>query len=216
MNKFDNLVEKIAFMPRDSTKIVLSGQNLFKMFQNQNKKLIEISEYEDLPLRYNETQNFRSFCYTEREQLIGCSSSGDIFVCELMSVVETIDSSKLVAPGTSEGSRLQFQQVVSNKFGFLVASPDVLYFFKFIPTPDLSERKGHHVCILKWRAPVLQDTTITSISVEEGPEETDSNLVVSTKNNQIISKMTTPGICKEDVDKGPAGKCGASSCDQFL
>ena len=38
-------------MPRDSSKILLSGQNLFKLFTVQNKKLIEISDYEKLPVR---------------------------------------------------------------------------------------------------------------------------------------------------------------------
>jgi hypothetical protein len=36
-------------MPRDSSKILLSGQNLFKLFTVQNKKLIDIQDYANLP-----------------------------------------------------------------------------------------------------------------------------------------------------------------------
>jgi hypothetical protein len=58
----------------------------------------------------------------------------------------------LIAYGTQVGNRLQFKKVIANKFGFIAASNNVLYFFQFKKSSDPSQGKGTYNCILKWRA----------------------------------------------------------------
>lgn len=92
-------------------------------------------------------------------------------------------------PNTEIGTRLTFTHIVSNKFGFIVASPDVLYFFQFKASKGNSKGKGTYHCVLKWRASEFTNTHITSISVCETDDEKtpeDSNLAISTKNHQIM------------------------------
>ena len=48
---------------------------------------------------------------------------------EVMDVIQKIDTQSLIAPGSEVGTRLKFKHVVSNRFGFVAASDDVLYFF---------------------------------------------------------------------------------------
>lgn len=74
---------------------------------------------------------FTSFCYRENDHLVGCTSMGEIFIIEVMDVIQVINPETLIMPGTNIGTRLNFKHVVSNKFGFAVASPDVVYFFQF-------------------------------------------------------------------------------------
>ena len=136
-----------------------------------------------------EEQTFTAACFTQNDHLIGCSNFGDIFVIEGMDVQPPIDTTQLVTPGTFEGTRLNFKFIVACRFGFVIASPDVLYFFKYFPSKDPHIAKGEYACILKWRAPEFKDTYITSLSIQEGDEKSPlqyCNLAVSTKNNQII------------------------------
>ena len=104
--------------------------------------------------------------------------------------MQVIDSSKLIASGTPVGNRLKFKKVVACSSGFVAATEDILYFFKFKPSkPAKSKIKGTYHCILKWRAPEFKNTRITSINVYESEDQSnikDSTLVVSTKDNQIL------------------------------
>ena len=89
------------------------------------------------------------------------------------------------------GSRLQFKHLKLNNAGFIAATDNVLYFFKFKPSAEESSSrcKGVYYCILKWRAPEFENTSITSIDVYENPDPKitkDSSLVISTKDNQIL------------------------------
>ena len=54
-------------------------------------------------------QSFTSFVVMDNDQLVGCSNMGDIFVIEVMSVIQVIDKSELVEPGTDEGTRLNLK-----------------------------------------------------------------------------------------------------------
>jgi len=133
-------------------------------------------------------QSFKSFCYRENDHLIGCSDLGDIFVIEVMDVIQIIDTASMIMPGSEEGTRLKFNHVVSNRFGFVAASDDILYFFQFKANKEGSAKKGkgHYICLLKWRAPEFKGTRITSISVCESENEKefeDTNMAISTKNN---------------------------------
>lgn len=51
-------------------------------------------------------QTFVSFCYQENDQLLCCSNIGDVFVIEIMSVVQIIKSEEFVLPGTQLGNRM--------------------------------------------------------------------------------------------------------------
>jgi hypothetical protein len=133
-------------------------------------------------------QSFTSFCYRENDHLIGCTNLGDIFVIEVMDVVQKIETKSLIAHGSEVGTRLKFNHVVSNRFGFVAASDDVLYFFQYKANRDGSKNKGkgHYICLLKWRAPEFKGTRITSLSVCESlndKEFDDTNMAISTKNN---------------------------------
>jgi hypothetical protein len=120
-------------------------------------------------------QSFTSFCYRDNDHLVGCTNLGDIFIIEVMDVIQKIDTKSLIAPGSEEGSRLMFRHVVSNRFGFVAASQDVLYFFQYKPNKEGSKYlgKGHYVCLLKWRAPEFKGTHITSLSICESDNEKD-------------------------------------------
>ena len=195
--KFDSIIRQIYFMPRDNQKLVVVGDNGFQLHGVQQKKLIDMTNFTGIPNReynalssQNLPQSFTSFCYMENDQLVGCSSNGDLFVIEVMSVVQVIDSTKLIASGTPVGNRLQFKKVVACSSGFVAATDDILYFFKFKPSKSTKSKiKGTYHCILKWRAPEFKNTRITSIHVYESEDLKnikDSNLVVSTKDNQIL------------------------------
>lgn len=116
---------------------------------------------------------------------------GDIFIIEVMQVVQKIDAQELIQPGTEVGQRNIFTHLVPCKFGFIAATPNVLYFFRFFPS-KVNNKKGIFRCILKWRANEFKNTHITALTVHEadpkGPNDVcvESNLAVSTKNNQII------------------------------
>ena len=97
-----------------------------------------------------------------------------------------IDPESLIMPGTNIGTRLNFRHVVSNKFGFVVASPDVVYFFQFKASKQGVKGKGTYHCVLKWRASEFINTHITAVSICETEDEKtpeDSNIAISTKNN---------------------------------
>ena len=51
------------------------------------------------------------------------------------------------------GTRLKFNHLKLNSSGFVAATDDVLYFFRFKPSPEGAESKGQFYCVLKWRAP---------------------------------------------------------------
>ena len=108
-----------------------------------------------------------------------------------MDVIQIIDTASLIMPGSEQGTRLKFNHVVSNRFGFVAASDDILYFFQFKANKEGSAKKGkgHYICLLKWRAPEFKGTRITSLSVCESENEKDfedTNMAISTKNNQIL------------------------------
>ena len=114
---------------------------------------------------------------------------GEIFIIEVMDVIQVINPETLIMPGTNIGTRLNFKHVVSNKFGFAVASPDVVYFFQFKVSKPGQKGKGLYHCVLKWRASEFINTHITSVSVCETDDEKtpeDANIAITTKNNQII------------------------------
>ena len=126
----------------------------------------------------------------DNDQIVGISNNGDIFVIEIMTVVQVIKKSELVEPGTARGNRLNLKKVVQNKFGFTCCSDDILYFFKFEPTKRRESEsakkldgkcKGTYHCVFKWRAREFRDTKILDIFVHEGLKEEESVLAVSTK-----------------------------------
>jgi hypothetical protein len=57
-----------------------------------------------------------------------------------MSVVQIIKSEEFIQPGTQTGNRMQFKKIVANKFGFVIHSPDILYFFEFRPWKGINEK----------------------------------------------------------------------------
>jgi hypothetical protein len=57
-----------------------------------------------------------------------------------MSVVQIIKSEEFVLPGTQLGNRMQFKKIVANKFGFVIHTPDILYFFEFRPWKGIAEK----------------------------------------------------------------------------
>ena len=74
-------------------------------------------------------------------------------------------------------------QLADCRFGFIVASKDIIFFFKQI------DGSNKYACILKWRIPEFENTTITCLSVQENDHPTrlkDSYLTISTKNSQIF------------------------------
>lgn len=77
-------------------------------------------------------QIFTSFCYMEnQEQTIVCTNIGDIMVIEQIEVVQVIDQSEFIEPGTEVGSRLNFKRVIPCQFGFAAFTNDIVYFFEF-------------------------------------------------------------------------------------
>jgi hypothetical protein len=109
-----------------------------------------------------------------------------------METIQTINghNTKFVVPGTDVGTRLNFKFIAACRFGFIVASPDVLYFFKYVPNKKDDENpKDQYYCILKWRPQELKGTYVTSLSVQEGDEDSppsECNLAIATKNKQIL------------------------------
>jgi len=192
--KFNFEISSIAFMPRDSSKLLISGENLFQLYQCGRIGLAEQPEFDDIPKKQAQlvsgtkmSQLFTASCYTENtDQLIGCSNMGDIFVIEVMGVVQVIKQSQLISPSSEPGTRLNLKFCVSCRFGFLAASKDVIYFFKLN-----AKRSGKptYQCILRWRAPEFEESHITSLSIQEGGDkspEIECNLAIATKNNQIM------------------------------
>ena len=89
--KFDFIINKIVYMPRDNQKLVVAGDNIFKFYSTSSKQLVGLYDFEDMPenpLKSDKTpQSFTSFCYRENDHLIGCTNLGDIFIIEVMDVV---------------------------------------------------------------------------------------------------------------------------------
>ena len=197
----------MSFMPRGSGKLVLGGEKMLRIYEARHRELHAVSDFTGVPERQDtvvngrlEPQTFVSFCYTANDQMIGCTQLGDLFVIQLMDVIQIIDPMSLIAAGTPPGNRTQFRRVVPSRFGFVAATDDVLYFFQFKPSKEGSDIKGTYQCILKWRAAEFKGTHITSISICEpgdgdgmhvagespSAEAQDSNIAISTKNNQIL------------------------------
>jgi hypothetical protein len=179
VEKFDKEVKSVEFMPRDSSKLLVAGENMFLLFGVGRLGITDPAEYEGLPVRPAkrvtdggvQQQCFNASCFMENDLLIGCSNQGDIFVVEGMQVIQVIDAQQLVTPGSKVGSRLDFQFIVPCRFGFIVSSPDVLYFFRSHAAKDKeAQGKLQYSCILKWRAPEFIGTRITALSVQEGDE----------------------------------------------
>lgn len=84
-----------------------------------------------------------------------------------MEVVQTISKFDLASKGTpSREHRLDLRHLVECRFGFIVATLDVIYFFKR-NEKDSAQRFS---LILRWRCPEFLETRITSLSVCEGDE----------------------------------------------
>ena len=147
--KFDYVVNEVKFTPRDNQKLVLLGEGMFGFFGIVQKKFVDMSNYQDIP-NYQEArlasrglkQTFTSVIFTPHDQIIACSESGDIFVIEIMQVVQVIDPNQLVQKGSEPGTRLKFNHLKLNSSGFVAATDDVLYFFKFKPHPGEAPGKG--------------------------------------------------------------------------
>lgn len=153
--KYENkIISDVQFMQKAKTEIVVAGEDTFRLcgiVLGKNKTTYTLSsghEYEDVPMQApgvinNETvpQCFTSFVIMENDQVVGISNMGDIFVIEVMSVVQVIDKTELVEPGTRVNNRLNLRQIVQCRYGFIVASDDVLYFFKFKPSPAQDKDK---------------------------------------------------------------------------
>jgi hypothetical protein len=77
-------------------------------------------------------QAFTSFCYTDFDQTIGCTNLGEILIIESIAVVQVLDHSEFIEPGTEIGTRLNFKKVIPCRFGFVTFTNDVIYFFEFV------------------------------------------------------------------------------------
>lgn len=104
-------------------------------------------------------------------------------------MVQVIDRTEFVKPGTPVGNRLNFKKVIPNRFGFATFTNDIVYFFEYIENnvdlkksgtsaglgksgsnPDLEKKasgalgstkaKGYYNCVLKWRAEEFRGTEI--------------------------------------------------------
>jgi cilia- and flagella-associated protein 57 len=99
---------------------------------------------------------------------------------------------RLVEDGSiNQDSRLRFSRVAPNRFGFVAAAEDVLYFFRFKSganaDPAYERRcKGSYSLVLKWRAQEFRDTHILGLSCCDGATEADASLAISTRNGQIL------------------------------
>ena len=56
---------------------------------------------------------------------------GEIMVIESIAVVQVIDQSEFIEPGTDVGTRLNFKKVIPCRFGFVTFTNDVIYFLEF-------------------------------------------------------------------------------------
>lgn len=85
---FHGKINKVAFMPRDNTKLIIAGDNIMRCYGiNSLKQLEVVSDFNGIPERSPQlfegrmiTQNFTSFCYTACDHIVGCSELGDLFV----------------------------------------------------------------------------------------------------------------------------------------
>jgi len=113
--------------------------------------------------------NFKSFCFLDNDHLVGCSNMGDLFIIQIMTVIQHIDPSSLIKKGSEMNNRTTFKKVLANRFGFVAVTDDILYFFQFKASKNKeSGCKGTYHCVLKWRASEFKETRITSVSIQEG------------------------------------------------
>ena len=81
------------------------------------------------------SDQYAACTYLEHGHLVGVTKDGQIQIFQQMDTLQVIsqENTTFIEPGTSMGTRLNFYLVTPCRFGFIVASPDVLYFFKYTP-----------------------------------------------------------------------------------
>lgn len=91
---FHRKINKVAFMPRNNTMLVIAGDGIMSCYGINAKQLELIDKFKGIPETSMQlfegrmiTQNFTSFCYTACDHIVGCSELGDLFVIKLMDVV---------------------------------------------------------------------------------------------------------------------------------
>jgi hypothetical protein len=81
MEPYYTEIISIEFMPRDSSKLLITGHNLFALMAIGKHGSVDLSEFEGVP---NSMPTFTNTFYRENDHLIGTSDKGHIFVCEGM------------------------------------------------------------------------------------------------------------------------------------
>lgn len=199
--KYTEEIVEINFFPNDSKQLLVAGENRFELLfisKGQSPEREDLLPSIRAAFRADDVshsfsasnasreQVFTSSLFTSCNMLIGISNIGDVIIFERMEVVQTFSKFELASKGSqNRDHRLDLRHLVECRFGFIVASLDVIYFFK----RNEKESAQRFSLILKWRCPEFFETRITSLSVCEGDESSpqeQSNLAISTKNNQII------------------------------
>lgn len=197
--KYTDEIVDINFFPNDSKQLLVAGENTFELLYITKGQILDrevlvpriraafrvddVSHSFSMSNAGRDSQVFTSSLYTSCNRLIGISNVGDIIILERMEVVQTVSKYELATKGSQNREhRLDLRHLVECRFGFIVASLDVIYFFKRNEKDSVQKFS----LILKWRCPEFLETRITSLSVCEGDESSpqeQSNLAISTKNN---------------------------------
>ena len=135
---FNSVVSQIQFLPRDPSKLMISGEGIFHYHSKDSKKMMALPDFDGIQKKsprlvdnVMSPQNFKSFCFLENDHLVGCSNMGDLFIIEIMTVIQHIDPGSLIKKGTQMNNRTTFKKVLPNRFGFVAITDDILYFFQF-------------------------------------------------------------------------------------